>query len=93
MSKTAKPIVIVGGGWAGLAAGVELARHRQPCILLESAKQLGGRARSVAIDGRALDNGQHLLLGAYESTLDLLRIVGVAEERVLLRQPLGLHLH
>jgi len=85
-----KPVVVVGGGWAGIAAAVELARHDIPVILLESAKQLGGRARSVNIDELHVDNGQHMLLGAYESTLDLLRKIGVNENDVLQRRPLSL---
>ena len=88
--KPAEPVIIVGGGWAGLAAAVELVRHEIPVILLESAKQLGGRARGVHADGLHLDNGQHLLLGAYESTLDLLRNIGVHETDVLQRLSLSL---
>jgi len=85
-----RPVVIVGGGWAGIAAAAELARHDIAVILLESARQLGGRARSVHIDELHADNGQHLLLGAYESTLDLLRKIGVNENTVLKRKPLSL---
>jgi len=85
-----KPVVIVGGGWAGLAAAAELVRHDIPVILLEAAKQLGGRARSVHVGDLHTDNGQHLLLGAYESTLDLLRKIGVQESDVLQRKPLSL---
>lgn len=82
-------VVIVGGGWSGLAAAVELVRHEIPVILLESAKQLGGRARSVHLDELRVDNGQHMLLGAYESTLNLLRIIGIKENDVFKRQPLS----
>ena len=39
--------------------------------LYEAAPVLGGRARRVVRDGFALDNGQHLLLGAYRETLAL----------------------
>jgi squalene-associated FAD-dependent desaturase len=84
------PVVVVGGGWAGIAAAVELARHDISVILLESAKQLGGRARSVQIEELHADNGQHLLLGAYESTLDLFRKIGLNESNVLQRKPLSL---
>ena len=52
----------------------------------------GGRARRAAEspDGLALDNGQHILIGAYASTLALMRTVGVDPERVLMRLPLRL---
>lgn len=86
-------IVIVGGGWAGLAAAVEIARAGQPVLLLEAAPHLGGRARSVELDGfGAVDNGQHLLLGANETVLQLLDAVGIAEPEVLRRLPLDLAL-
>lgn len=84
-------VIIAGGGWAGIAAATELSRHDIPLLLLESAKQLGGRARSVNAQGLHVDNGQHLLLGAYESTLALLRTIGVAEDNVFQREPLNLH--
>ena len=69
-------IAVIGGGWAGCAAAVELARRGLRIAVFEAAPVLGGRARRVMRDGLALDNGQHLLLGAYAQTLalaDLLR--------------------
>jgi squalene-associated FAD-dependent desaturase len=64
-------IVVIGGGWAGCAAAVELARRGHRIELHEAAAALGGRARCVTRDGLPLDNGEHLLLGAYVDTLDL----------------------
>ena len=83
-------IAVVGGGWAGLAAAVEACAAGADVTLFEAAKQLGGRARSVQLAGRTLDNGQHLLLGAYRETLRLMRTVGADPQRVLKRQPLSL---
>ncbi|MCK4586227.1 MAG: FAD-dependent oxidoreductase, partial [Gammaproteobacteria bacterium] len=54
-------VIIVGAGWAGLAAAVELTRHNIPVAVLESAKQPGGRARSVHLNELHVDNGQHML--------------------------------
>lgn len=83
-------IAIIGGGWAGLAAAVELANAGfKPCVF-EAARQLGGRARSVDIDGHMLDNGQHILVGAYRETLRLMRLIGIDTERLLKRLPLTL---
>jgi squalene-associated FAD-dependent desaturase len=47
-------------------------------LLLEQANKLGGRATSFddGPDGEALDNGQHLFLGAYTETLALLGRLG-----------------
>jgi uncharacterized protein with NAD-binding domain and iron-sulfur cluster len=82
---------IVGGGWAGLAAAVELARSGAQVTLFEAARQLGGRARSVETHGQRLDNGQHLLIGAYRETLGLMKEVGADPERLLKRLPLELN--
>lgn len=84
------PVVIAGGGWAGLAAAVELSAAGIPVLVLESARQLGGRARGVRFGKMAVDNGQHLLLGAYHETLRLLAMLGQRETDVLLRLPLHL---
>lgn len=66
---------VVGGGYAGLAAAVELARAGKHVQLFEASQTLGGRARAVELDGQQLDNGAHILAGAYRETLRLMRIV------------------
>ena len=81
-------IAVIGGGWAGCAAAVKLAQAGHGVTLLESSRVLGGRARAVQLDGRNLDNGQHILLGAYRDTLALMRTVGIDVDEVLLRLPL-----
>ncbi len=81
---------IIGGGWAGLAAAVELATAGVQVTVFEAARQLGGRARSVEIQGRRLDNGQHILVGAYRETLRLMQAVGADPNRLLKRLPLEL---
>ena len=81
-------VAVIGGGWAGLAAAVELTAGGHAVTLFEAGRVLGGRARSVSIAGRRLDNGQHILLGAYRDTLDLMRRVGADPERLFDRQPL-----
>lgn len=66
-----KPAVaVIGGGWAGCAAALTLAEAGVAVTLLEAGRTLGGRARTVRLDDHLLDNGQHLLLGAYASCLD-----------------------
>ncbi len=71
---------VIGGGWAGIAACVELGLAGHRPVLFEAAPTLGGRARSVrlVIAGTEveLDNGQHLLLGAYRECLRLSQVVG-----------------
>ena len=68
-------VAVIGGGWAGCAAAVTLAAAGVPVTVFEQAKTLGGRARRIVQDGIALDNGQHVLLGAYARTLALVDAV------------------
>lgn len=84
-------VAVVGGGWAGCAAALTLAEAGVAVTLFEASRTLGGRARAVALDGQALDNGQHILLGAYEQTLDLIeRLRPAAAPAGLWRLPLTL---
>jgi squalene-associated FAD-dependent desaturase len=84
-------VAIVGGGWSGLAAAVELCTAGAQLTIFEAAKQLGGRARSVELHDQSLDNGQHLLLGAYRQTLRLMQTVGADPQYLLKRTTLDLH--
>lgn len=79
---------IVGGGWAGCAAAVELAERGWQVTLFEASRTLGGRARRVELQGRAIDNGQHILLGAYTESLRLMRRVGIDLDEAMLKLPL-----
>jgi squalene-associated FAD-dependent desaturase len=71
-----RQIAVIGGGWAGCAAAIALADAGGRVDLFESAPVLGGRARRVVRHGLNLDNGQHLMLGAYRETLDLVARLG-----------------
>ena len=75
-------MAVVGGGFAGLSAGVRLARHGARVILLEARSRLGGRATSF-LDrqtGERVDNGQHILLGCYTETLAFLEDIGAGDQ-------------
>ena len=91
-----KNVAIVGGGLAGLAAAVSLTKLGIPVTLFEAGSQLGGRARSVAVEINSrvvqLDNGQHIMLGAYRETLKLLALVNVEESQAFMRLPLKLNM-
>jgi squalene-associated FAD-dependent desaturase len=75
------PILIVGGGFAGLAAGVELARQGRRVRLVEQKPYLGGRARSLVepATGSVVDNGQHLFMGCYHATRRFLETIGTLD--------------
>ena len=83
--------IVVGAGWSGTAAALALADAGAEVTLVDAAPAPGGRARRVDLalgDRRyALDNGQHLLIGACTETLRLLRRVGVDPRRAFMRMP------
>ena len=87
-------VAVIGAGWAGCAAAVESTRLGHSVTLFESARVAGGRARRVdsSVNGKllALDNGQHILIGAYTETLRLMQTLGVDPGSSLLRLPLRL---
>lgn len=85
-------IAIIGGGLSGLSAGVYLTQAGYHVTLFEAAKQLGGRARTITYQNQTLDNGQHICLGAYQSLLDLMRLLKINEETAFLRLPFAFHL-
>src|SRR5690242_12515956 len=84
-------IPIVGGGWAGCAAAQSLVEHGYRVALYEMSPTLGGRARRVVRDGLPLDNGQHLLLGAYVEARRAIAIAnGDAIASRLVQRPLAI---
>ncbi len=85
-------ILIVGGGFAGLAAGVALAEAGRRVRLLEQKPFLGGRARSFvdAATGSVVDNGQHLIMGCYHATLRFLKTIGTLD-RIRFQPQLCVH--
>jgi squalene-associated FAD-dependent desaturase len=87
--RVAARVAIVGAGYAGMAAAVTLAARKIPVTVFESGPVPGGRARRVVSQGTELDNGQHILVGAYRELFRLMHTVGVPESAVL-RVPLEL---
>lgn len=95
-----KNIAVVGAGWAGIAAAVDVCRNGHQVTLMEASRILGGRARALparphpepmAQDASlTLDNGQHILLGGYAQTLRLMEAVGIDTAAAFLRLPLDL---
>jgi squalene synthase HpnD len=71
-------IAVIGGGYAGCAAAFSLAREGHLVDLIEAKPQLGGRAHSYreAKTGTVIDNGQHILMGCYHRTLEMVAEMG-----------------
>ena len=88
-------MIVVGGGLAGLAAGVALAESGWQVRLFEQRPFLGGRATSYVLpDGEHVDNCQHVTLGCCTNLDDFYRRVGSANkvkffDRLLFLDPQG----
>ncbi len=81
------PIVIVGGGLAGLAAAASLVEagvvdQGTPIRLLESRRNVGGRAASFEDReaGGLVDACQHVAMGCCTNFLDLCARVGIGDQ-------------
>ncbi len=88
-------LAIIGAGWSGLSAAVAATKTGHEVTVFETSRTLGGRARAVACqlpNGTSvrLDNGQHILIGAYGDTLAVMVAVGVDPLAALHRLPLSL---
>lgn len=83
---------VIGAGWAGLAAALQLLRQDHHVTVFEASHILGGRARRSPAPrlGMDIDNGQHILLGAYRETLALMRSMELDVDALFQRRPLTL---
>jgi hydroxysqualene dehydroxylase len=89
-SKSSRRVAVIGAGWAGLAAAIRAVQAGHHVTVFEAARSLGGRARGVALtlpsgERFVVDNGQHVLLGAYRETLALMALVGIDLDACLTR--------
>jgi zeta-carotene desaturase len=76
---SSKNVIVIGGGLAGLAAGVALADAGCRVRLFEQRPYLGGRATSYALpNGEHVDNCQHITLGCCTNLEDFYKRVGSA---------------
>lgn len=75
---TAFDVIVIGGGFAGLAAATALAERGARVLVVEARRHLGGRATAYRdpVTGDRIDNGQHVLAGCYDETLRFLRRIG-----------------
>ncbi len=73
--------IVIGGGFAGLAAATMLAEKGARVLVLEARPALGGRATAFTdpATGERVDNGQHVLLGCYRDTFKFLERIGAMD--------------
>lgn len=72
-------VVIVGGGLAGISAGLALGECDVDVTLLEARPRLGGATHSFTREGLTVDNGQHVFLKCCTAYRALLERLGVAD--------------
>lgn len=88
-------MIVIGGGLAGLSAGVSLAEAGWRVRLFEQRPFLGGRATSYVLpDGEHVDNCQHVTLGCCTNLEDFYRRIGAQDkikyfDRLLFQDPQG----
>lgn len=95
-------IAIIGAGWSGLSCAIELVKMGHQVRVFEASPLIGGRAKSVECKGLAgnqqaltknavLDNGQHILIGAYRSCIGLMHTLGLPIDQLFYRQTLAMN--
>jgi carotenoid phi-ring synthase / carotenoid chi-ring synthase len=82
------PVVVVGGGIAGLAAATGLAERGVPVVLIEREATLGGRVRSWPVttehgDALTMSRGFHAFFRQYYNLRSLLRRADPALEQLV----------
>jgi zeta-carotene desaturase len=83
-------VVVIGGGVSGLTTAVSLAAAGYSVLLVEQKQHCGGRTYSFVYKetGDEVDNGQHLMMGCYHSTLKYLSTIN-ASSRVTIQKKLS----
>ena len=78
------PVVVVGGGVAGIAAATGLAERGARVVLVEPEAELGGRVRAWPLgDGRTMSRGFHAFFRQYYNLRSLLRRADPGLERLV----------
>ncbi|MGQ0714511.1 MAG: protoporphyrinogen/coproporphyrinogen oxidase [Gemmatimonadaceae bacterium] len=71
-AKTMTRVLVIGGGFSGVAAGVACREHDCDVTLLEQHEVLGGRARSAVVGPHAVDVGAQLIASSFARATTLL---------------------
>ncbi|MDE2991189.1 MAG: NAD(P)/FAD-dependent oxidoreductase [Chloroflexota bacterium] len=74
---SAKQVVIVGGGFAGLSAAYTLMRRGVTPLLLEAQDHVGGRGSGERVDGFSLDMGAFVFTSTYDTAFRLCEELGL----------------
>ena len=71
-ARTSRHVLVIGGGFSGVAAAATLHTHGHTVTILERQAVLGGRARSDAHGERAVDTGAQLIASTFTRATRLL---------------------
>lgn len=77
-----QPVVIIGGGIAGLAAGLDLAQNGVPTTILEVKDRFGGRIQTIRPNGFPLELGAEFVHGRSQPLLDAIRRAALSTQTV-----------
>ncbi len=80
---TARSVVVIGGGLAGITAAIALREAGVGVTLLEARPRLGGATCSFSRGGLKIDNGQHVFLRCCTSYRELLARLGMTGSAAL----------
>lgn len=80
MVSEAPRIVVIGAGLAGLAAARHLQAAGLHVCVLERAKAVGGRARTLVDQGYQIELGAEFLASFYQRTMALIGELGIAQD-------------
>ena len=85
---TAAPVVVVGGGLAGITAALDLADAGVRTVLIEKRPYVGGKTYSFmdSTTGMELDNGQHVYLRCCTAYRALIERLGLHDSVRLQRR-------
>ena len=88
-----KPIVVIGGGFAGLAAAYEISKEGTPVVVLEKNNELGGLASSFEINGKRIGKFYQHWFSSDRYVMELIEELGCGGQLVSGRTKTGIYLN
>src|SRR5581483_4817813 len=82
MAAGSPPVVVVGGGVAGLTAALELAEGGAAVTLVEAAGRFGGKITTSRVDGLVIEGGAESFLSSKPAALALVDRLGIGDRLV-----------